>query len=131
MNSINLFTFQKDTVERLEQFLSNPNSKEVIKLKAPTGSGKTIILLALIESYLRDHQNTSFIWFCPGEGGLETQSMKKMRMYLPQYQALTLSQSLVDSFLRGRKTVPEIHENCWRRRVMRGFNLSKAAQEIV
>ncbi len=98
MNGINLFTFQKDTVERLEQFLSNPNSKEVIKLKAPTGSGKTIILLALIESYLRDHQNTSFIWFCPGEGDLETQSMKKMRMYLPQYQALTLSQSLVDSF---------------------------------
>ena len=104
MNGINLFDFQKKAVTELADMLGNPKSKEVIKLKAPTGSGKTIILLSLIENYLSDHPNTSFIWFCPGEGDLEVQSMQKMKLYLPQFSAFTLSEALVEGFTAGSVT---------------------------
>lgn len=104
MNGINLFGFQEKTVSKLIATLNDPKSREVIKLKAPTGSGKTIILLSLIETYLQDHPNTSFVWFCPGEGDLEVQSMNKMKVYLPQYPAITLSEALVEGFPEGSVT---------------------------
>ena len=104
MNGINLFDFQKKIVSNLVQALNDPKSKEVIKLKAPTGSGKTIVLLSVIENYLQDNPNTSFIWFCPGEGDLEVQSMNKMKAYLPQYPAITLSEALIEGFPEGSVT---------------------------
>ena len=40
------------------------NKKEVL-VQAPTGSGKTIILLDYIEEYIEENKNTIFVWLTP------------------------------------------------------------------
>lgn len=52
-------------------------------MKAPTGSGKTIILIDYIDKYLSNvDKKTAFIWLCPGKGNLEEQSREKMTKLL-------------------------------------------------
>ena len=47
-------------------------------MKAPTGSGKTIILIDYVDTYLTNvSANTAFIWLCPGKGNLEEQSVRR------------------------------------------------------
>lgn len=93
-----LFNFQRGAVDWLLDQLHSSFSKTVLKLKAPTGSGKTIILLSLIKEYFQIHPNTAFIWFCPGKGNLEEQSMHKMEQFLPGYSAMTLLEALSNGF---------------------------------
>lgn len=47
-------------------------------MQSPTGSGKTIILVAYIEKYLDFHKDNVICWFCPGKGELEEQSKEKI-----------------------------------------------------
>lgn len=47
------------------------------QMQSPTGSGKTIILVAYIEKYLDYNQEDIICWFCPGKGELEEQSKKR------------------------------------------------------
>ena len=63
-----LFDFQKDFVEYLLNTTLRVNSKLNIVVKAPTGAGKTIILLDFIDKYLQKNPKTAFIWLCPGKG---------------------------------------------------------------
>ena len=63
---------------------SRYGSKEVITIKSPTGSGKTIILIDFIDEYLSKVNNkTAFVWLCPGKGDLEEQSKAKMEKFTP------------------------------------------------
>ena len=73
MQSIELKEFQIETVNKLLDATSVGNKKEVL-LQAPTGSGKTIILLSYIEEYLKENRRTIFVWLTPGSGDLEEQS---------------------------------------------------------
>ncbi len=52
-------------------------------MQSPTGSGKTIILVAYIERYLDFHKDSIICWFCPGKGELEEQSKEKMERFAP------------------------------------------------
>lgn len=99
-----LFEFQKKAVSWIIEKLDDDHAKKTIKLKAPTGSGKTIILLSVIEKYLIDHPNTAFVWLCPGKGNLEEQSKHKMEGLLPGYSALSLFDAIQDSFPAGSTT---------------------------
>ena len=92
-----LFDFQEECVEWLLEISQNPKSKNILTVKSPTGSGKTIILLAYIEKYLQSNPNTAFIWLCPGKGNLEEQSKRKMDKYLPGY----ISNNLFDALQNG------------------------------
>lgn len=66
-----LLNFQDTHVASLlEKFA---DYKDIV-LFAPTGSGKTVMTSKLINDYLDENPNTVFLWFCPGEGGLEKQS---------------------------------------------------------
>ncbi|AWX16218.1 DNA helicase [Mergibacter septicus] len=101
MIGIKLKNFQEKAVDWLYQNTELEN-KEAIILQAPTGSGKTIILVAYIEKYLDYHrENTVFCWFSPGKGNLETQSKEKMEKFCPQLQTGTIDDVLLGGFRPG------------------------------
>ena len=97
MQGISLKKFQIDTVNRLLDATSVGTKKEVL-VQAPTGSGKTIILLSYIEEYFKENKNTLFVWLTPGKGDLEEQSRKKMLKFLPHHKTQTIQDVLLQGF---------------------------------
>lgn len=96
--SIKLFDFQEKAVIKLIDLTSKKDSKQTIIMKAPTGSGKTIILIDYVDTYLTNvSANTAFIWLCPGKGNLEEQSREKMMKFAPG----RTTQNLFDALLNG------------------------------
>ncbi len=83
MIDIKLKNFQEDAVDFLFSKTTDSNSKPKIVMQSPTGSGKTIILVAYIEKYLDFHKDSVICWFCPGKGELEEQSKEKMERFAP------------------------------------------------
>ena len=97
MQGIKLKDFQINTVNKLLDATSIGNKKEVL-LQAPTGSGKTIILLSYIEEYLKENNKMVFVWLTPGKGDLEEQSRKKMVKYLPHHNTKNIKDVLLQGF---------------------------------
>ena len=99
VNQIQLFDFQEDTVYQLLNLTADNRSKPSITVKAPTGSGKTIILIDFIDEYLsKVDVQTAFIWLCPGKGNLEEQSREKMQKFVSQRHTLNLFDALQNGF---------------------------------
>lgn len=97
--ALNLFSFQEQAVIKLIDLAIAPDSKQVIVMKSPTGSGKTVILLDYIDEYLfRVDPKTAFVWFCPGSGGLEEQSQEKMRRLLPNRRTQNIFDAMQNGF---------------------------------
>ncbi|MGI6095084.1 MAG: DEAD/DEAH box helicase [Lachnospiraceae bacterium] len=100
-----LFAFQEDCVKFLLDTAKTAKKKHTIVVKAPTGAGKTIILIDFIDEYLDlVNENTAFIWLCPGRGNLEEQSRKKMEKLLPLRDTQDLPQALQRGFAQGSTT---------------------------
>lgn len=59
-------------------------SNATIVFQAPTGSGKTFIMASVIEDLCSelDDDNICFMWACPGNGELHTQSYNALKFYL-------------------------------------------------
>lgn len=94
-----IFDFQEQAVLKLLDFVTDSNCKQTIKMKAPTGAGKTIILIDFVVNYLdKVNPNTAFIWLCPGKGDLEEQSQKKMQEIAPQRNTQNLLDALQSGF---------------------------------
>ena len=99
MVGIKLKDFQDKCVdELLENTLMSEKNK--IVLKSPTGSGKTIILIKFVEDYLKDNDNTVFVWLTPGSGELVDQSRNKMNKFSPSIVTKNLNDVLGKSFTR-------------------------------
>lgn len=99
-----LFEFQEKAILQLID-LTTGNNKQVTTVKAPTGSGKTIILINYIDEYLsKISNNTAFIWLCPGKGDLEEQSRQKMIKFAPERKAQTLFDALNSGFVKESTT---------------------------
>lgn len=93
-----IFDFQEQAVIKLLDSATNSNSRQTIVMKAPTGAGKTIILIDFVVNYIdKVNPNTAFIWLCPGKGDLEEQSRKKMQDIAPQ----RITQNLFDALQGG------------------------------
>ena len=97
MQGIKLKDFQINTVNKLLDATSIGSKKEVL-LQAPTGSGKTIILLSYIEEYLKENNKMVFVWLTPGKGNLEEQSRKKMIKFLPHHNTKNIQDVLLQGF---------------------------------
>ena len=94
-----LFEFQEKAVNFLLDTTSKETSKQIITLKSPTGSGKTILLIDFIDEYLRIIDNkVAFIWLCPGKGDLEKQSQEKMEKHAPWRKTGDLFHVLLNGF---------------------------------
>ena len=97
MQGIKLKDFLINTVNKLLDATSIGSKKEVL-LQAPTGSGKTIILLSYIEDYLKENNKMVFVWLTPGKGDLEEQSRKKMIKFLPHHNTKNIQDVLLQGF---------------------------------
>ena len=97
MQGIKLKEFQIDIVNKLLDTTSVGTKKEVL-VQAPTGSGKTIILLSYIEEFLKENNKTIFVWLTPGKGDLEEQSRKKMVKFLPHHSTKNIQDVLLQGF---------------------------------
>ncbi len=92
--------FQNDCVNKLINY--NSTSKKGVVVKAPTGSGKTIILIKYIDTYFRTYgKDTVFVWFCPGAGELEEQSKAEFENHIKDRTAKTLEDVLRAGFDAG------------------------------
>lgn len=99
MNFIQLKSFQTEAIDAiLNQFENTSGSPQFI-LKAPTGSGKTITLIGLIERMVENYKGKYiYCWLTPGKGDLEEQSKDKMNKYTPNLLSGTLSDILINGF---------------------------------
>ena len=103
--TINLFEFQEKAVIRLIDLTTKSDTKETVVMKAPTGSGKTIILIDYVDTYLSNvDKKTAFIWLCPGKGNLEEQSRKKMQKLSPGRKTQNLFDALLGGFPESSTT---------------------------
>ena len=58
MKKIELFDYQEDMKERIEKALCLHRS---VMAQMPTGTGKTVLLASVVESFLREHSNCK-VW---------------------------------------------------------------------
>ena len=58
MKNIKLFDYQEDMKERIERALRLHRS---VMVQMPTGTGKTVLLASVVESFLREHSNCN-VW---------------------------------------------------------------------
>ncbi|MBI0578604.1 DEAD/DEAH box helicase family protein [Neobacillus cucumis] len=104
-NGGELFDFQNDASFWLLNNSGPGSDTQTLIVKAPTGSGKTIILLNYIDEYLDyTYDKTSFVWLSIGAGELEEQSKEKMDRLLPHRYSKTLSDALRTGFEGGDVT---------------------------
>lgn len=97
--TLNLFDFQEKAVLNLLDLSTDNNSKQTVVMKAPTGAGKTIILIGYVDEYFNKvNSNTAVIWLCPGKGDLEEQSRKKMISVAPHRKTQNLFDALQNGF---------------------------------
>lgn len=83
---------------RNEIIYSIARNNKTLVVKSPTGSGKTVILLATIDKYINDGGEACFVWLCPGAGDLEEQSRKSMEEKCPNLDTRGLSDVLSSGF---------------------------------
>lgn len=105
VNGMKEYEFQNECVEFLIDKTVDINSKQVITVKAPTGAGKTVILIKYVDEYLKNTDgHTAFVWLCPGKGNLEEQSKDSMENLTPQRDTRNLMYSMLSEFEPGSVT---------------------------
>lgn len=105
VDGITNYEFQNDCVEYLIGKTASTDSKQVITVKAPTGAGKTVILIKYVDEYLKNtYRQTAFVWLCPGKGNLEEQSKERMEELSPQIDTRNLMYSMMTGFDAGSVT---------------------------
>lgn len=105
VNGMKDYEFQNECVEFLIDKTVAINSKQVITVKAPTGAGKTVILIKYVDEYLKNTDgHTAFVWLCPGKGNLEEQSKDSMENLTPQRDTRNLMYSMLSGFEPGSVT---------------------------
>ena len=79
-----LFAFQKKAVREISEAIKTANDyfqqnhkQQVIAFQAPTGSGKTIMMTAVIENMLFENPDSVFVWLSDSPQ-LNEQSMEKI-----------------------------------------------------
>ena len=97
--NISLLNFQKAAIERLMAAMQTTN-REII-LKAPTGSGKTIILTHFMKRYLTENENVVWVWLTPGKGNLEEQSKDKMDKYIHMVKTKLINDLMTTGFKKN------------------------------
>lgn len=105
VNRMKDYEFQNECVEFLIDKTADISSKQIITVKAPTGAGKTVILIKYVDEYLKNTDgHTAFVWLCPGKGNLEEQSKDSMENLTPQRDTRNLMYSMLSGFEPGSVT---------------------------
>lgn len=97
------FDFQNNALNKLyDTFISNNRN---VVFQAPTGSGKTAVLIKLMDRILENSiDKISFVWLTPGAGELEEQSWEKTSKNATFVKANFLQETLISGFQEGTVT---------------------------
>lgn len=99
VNGIENYEFQENCVDFLYDKTTASGTKQIVTVKAPTGAGKTVILVKYVDTYLKNTDGkTAFIWLCPGKGNLEEQSKDRMDALAPHIDTRSLPYSMLCGF---------------------------------
>ena len=77
MNVIKLFDYQEDMKERIEKALRLHRS---VMAQMPTGTGKTVLLASVVESFLREHSNCN-VWIVAHRRELVSQIRETIHVF--------------------------------------------------
>ncbi|MCF2611342.1 DEAD/DEAH box helicase family protein [Prevotella copri] len=78
MKEIKLFDYQEDMKERIEKALRFHRS---VMAQMPTGTGKTVLLASVVESFLREHSNCH-VWIVAHRRELVSQIKDTLNKFL-------------------------------------------------
>ena len=78
MKNIKLFDYQEDMKERIEKALRLHRS---VMAQMPTGTGKTVLLASVVESFLREHSNCN-VWILAHRRELVSQIKDTLNKFL-------------------------------------------------
>ena len=78
MNVIKLFDYQEDMKERIEKALRLHRS---VMVQMPTGTGKTVLLASVVESFLREHSDCN-VWIVAHRRELVSQIKDTLNKFL-------------------------------------------------
>ena len=90
MNVIKLFDYQEDMKERIEKALSLHRS---VMVQMPTGTGKTVLLASVVESFLREHSNCN-VWIVAHRRELVSQIKDTLNKFLLNFNFSKITPSL-------------------------------------
>lgn len=101
-----LKVYQRDAVDEIKEYFNfnfNKENKKIV-FKSPTGSGKTLMISAVIEEEVteRENDNFCFVWASIGKGELQKQSYSSVKSYVQGHPTCTL---LEEDFFGSRKFI--------------------------
>ena len=89
MNVIKLFDYQEDMKERIEKALRLHRS---VMAQMPTGTGKTVLLASVVESFLREHSNCH-VWTVAHRRELVSQIKDTLNKFLLNFSSSKITPS--------------------------------------
>ena len=90
MKNIKLFDYQEDMKERIEKALRLHRS---VMAQMPTGTGKTVLLASVVESFLREHSNCH-VWIVAHRRELVSQIKDTLNKFLLNFNFSKITPSL-------------------------------------
>ena len=90
MKEIKLFDYQEDMKERIEKALRLHRS---VIAQMPTGTGKTVLLASVVESFLREHSNCN-VWIVAHRRELVSQIKDTLNKFLLNFSFSKITPSL-------------------------------------
>ena len=90
MKNIKLFDYQEDMKERIEKALRLHRS---VMVQMPTGTGKTVLLASVVESFLREHSNCN-VWIVAHRRELVSQIKDTLNKFLLNFDFSKITPSL-------------------------------------
>ena len=106
MKEIKLFDYQEDMKERIEKALRLHRS---VMAQMPTGTGKTVLLASVVESFLREHSNCN-VWIVAHRRELVSQIRETIQRVFSKTHpfSLTIKEDLSNHPVNSSKITPSL-----------------------
>ena len=106
MKEIKLFDYQEDMKERIEKALRLHRS---VMAQMPTGTGKTVLLASVVESFLREHSNCN-VWIVAHRRELVSQIRETIERVFSKTHpsSLTIKEDFSNHPVNSSKITPSL-----------------------
>ena len=106
MKEIKLFDYQEDMKERIEKALRLHRS---VMAQMPTGTGKTVLLASVVESFLREHSNCH-VWIVAHRRELVSQIRETIERVFSKItpSSLTIKEDFSNHPVNSSKITPSL-----------------------
>ena len=106
MKNIKLFDYQEDMKERIEKALCLHRS---VMAQMPTGTGKTVLLASVVESFLREHSNCN-VWIVAHRRELVSQIRETIQRVFSKTHpsSLTIKEDFSNHPVNSSKITPSL-----------------------